>query len=105
MFGNFDSKELEKALASMQEQAKKYEDESQIQQFVGKSGGGIVTAYMNGKGEMTDLKIDSALSGDLDAIQVFVVAAVNDANQKVAEFKKKSAMNIVSGMSSFKFNG
>jgi|GEM_PF-4390760 DNA-binding YbaB/EbfC family protein len=104
MFGNLDTKEFEKALSSMQEQAKKFEDDSQNQLFIGKSGGGIVSASMNGKGDLIDLKIDSSLSGDLDSIQILVVGAVNDALIKVAEFKKKSAMNIVSGMRSFKFN-
>ncbi len=51
----------------------------------GAAGGGLVTATLNGKGEMRRLKIDPSLadSGDIGIIEDLVVAAFNDAKAKV----------------------
>jgi len=100
--GNLNLEDLEKAVSSMQEQAKKVEEENETKVFVGKSGGGMVEVTMNGKGEAVDLKIDSSLAGDVDSLQILIVAGINEALALVKENQKTDAMSMVSGLNPFK---
>jgi len=51
----------------------------------GQSGGGLVRATLTGKGELRRLKIDPSLakSDEVAVLEDLVVAAVNDARQRV----------------------
>ena len=51
------------------------------------SGGGMVTAKMNGKGELLDLKIDKTAVdvNDLEMLEDLVLTAVNQAVEKAGE--------------------
>lgn len=51
----------------------------------GAAGGGMVTATLNGKGELRRLKIDPALADpqEVEVLEDLVVAAFNDAKTKV----------------------
>src|SRR3954470_13230143 len=50
----------------------------------GKSGGGLVTVVLNGKGEMQSLKIDPSLfkEDDVEILEDLIVAAHKDAKDK-----------------------
>ena len=100
--GNLNLGDLEKAVSSMQEQAKKVEIENESKLFTGKSGGGMVEVIMNGKGEAIDVKIDPSLSDDLDSLQILIIAGINDALSLVQENQKSNAMNMVSDLNPFK---
>ncbi len=69
------------------------------------SGGGAVTATMNGKKELLKLHIDSSavlsLSGgqqDVEMLQDLVVAAVNEAGRKADEAIKASMQGMLGGL-------
>jgi len=51
----------------------------------GQSGGGLVRATLSGKGELRRLKIDPSLAKpeETEVLEDLVVAAVNDARQRV----------------------
>jgi len=100
--GNLNLGDLEKAVSSMQEQAKKVEEDNENRRFVGKSGGGIVEVTMNGKSETIDIKIDPSLSDDFDSLQILLIAGINDALALVREHQKTNAMNMVSELNPFK---
>ena len=100
--GNLNLGDLEKAVSSMQEQAKKVEEDNEKRLFTGKSGGGMVEVTMNGKSETIDVKIDPSLSGDLDSLQILIIAGVNDALALVREHQKSNAMNMVNELNPFK---
>jgi DNA-binding YbaB/EbfC family protein len=58
----------------------------------GRSGGGLVTVTLNGKGEMKGLKIDKSLvSDDVSVLEDLVIAAHNDAKGKV-EYEMNAKM-------------
>jgi DNA-binding YbaB/EbfC family protein len=99
MFGNLG--DMGKMLEGMQEQAKKLEEEMASKEFTVKTGGGMVKATMNGKGEMVDLVIDDSLLEDKESLQILLIAAVNDANKMVEDNKKSSAMGMLGGMNPF----
>src|ERR1700751_2126318 len=80
-------------MAEMLSQANKMQEEMQrkLEQTVveGSSGGGAVTATMNGKKELVRIKIDpsaiSSLSGpnpDVEMLEALIVGAVNDAGHR-----------------------
>ncbi len=88
-------------MAEMLSQANKMQEEMQrkLSQTVveGSSGGGAVTATMNGKKELIKIHIDPAavasLSGpnpDVEMLEDLVVAAVNEAGRKADEAIKSS---------------
>jgi DNA-binding YbaB/EbfC family protein len=60
----------------------------------GRSGGGLVTVTMNGKGELRGLKIDPSLfkEDSVEIIEDLIVTAHNDAKQK-AEAEVQSKMS------------
>ena len=69
------------------------------------SGGGAVTATINGKKELLKLHIDPSavlsLSGgqpDVEMLQDLVVAAVNEAGRKAEEAIKSSVQGVLGGL-------
>ena len=66
-----------------------------------KSGGGMIEATINGKGEMIDLNIDDTLLDDKDALQVLLMGTISDLFKMVEDDKKNSAMNMMGGLNPF----
>lgn len=71
----------------------------------GSSGGGAVTASMNGKKQLLKLRIDpSAVVGlgggqpDVEMLEDLVVAAVNDAGRKADEAIQSSVKGMLGGL-------
>lgn len=71
----------------------------------GVSGGGAVTATMNGKKQLLKIRIEPAavigLSGDkpdVEMLEDLVVAAVNEAGRKAEEAMQSSLQGILGGM-------
>jgi hypothetical protein len=99
MFGNLG--DMTKLLEGMQEQAQKMEDELASKEFTVKSGGGMVSVTISGKGEVIDVSIDDSLLEDKESLQILLIAAINDANKMVEDNKKNSAMGMLGGMNPF----
>jgi DNA-binding YbaB/EbfC family protein len=71
----------------------------------GTSGGGAVTATMNGKKQLLKIRIDPAavigLSGsqpDVEMLEDLVVAAVNDAGRKAEEAMQSNLKGMLGGL-------
>jgi DNA-binding YbaB/EbfC family protein len=71
----------------------------------GTSGGGAVTATMNGKKQLLKLRIDpSAVVGlgsgqpDVEMLEDLVVAAINEAGRKADEAMQSSVQGILGGL-------
>jgi nucleoid-associated protein EbfC len=71
----------------------------------GSSGGGAITATMNGKKQLLKIRIDpSAVVGlssakpDVEMLEDLVVAAVNDAGRKADEAIKSSVQGMLGGL-------
>jgi nucleoid-associated protein EbfC len=101
MFDKMNFGEMGKMLEQMQEQAQKFEAELAERTFTVKTGGGMVVLTMNGKGETVDLEIDDALLEDKSALQILLIAAINDAVKMVEDNKKHSAMGMMGGLGPF----
>jgi nucleoid-associated protein EbfC len=96
-------------LQEMLSQANKMQEDVQqkLAQTVveGSSGGGAVSATMNGKKQLLKIRIDpsavSALSGsqtDVEMLEDLVVAAVNDAGRKAEEAMQSSMQGMLGGL-------
>jgi hypothetical protein len=94
----------------MLQQASQMKEEMQhkLEQTVveGSSGGGAVTATMNGKKQLLRIHIDpsavAALSGpspDVEMLEDLVVSAVNAAGQKAEDVMQSSLKGMLGGMS------
>ena len=96
-------------MAEMLSQANQMQEEIQrkLAQTVveGTSGGGAVTATMNGKKQSLKMRIEPAavigLSGDkpdVEMLEDLVVAAVNDAGRKAEEVIQSSVKGVLGGL-------
>jgi hypothetical protein len=93
----------------MLQQANQMKDEMQhkLEQTVveGSSGGGAVTATMNGKKQLLKLRIDpsavAALSGgsaDVEMLEDLIVAAINGAGQKAEDSIQSNLKGMLGGL-------
>ena len=72
----------------------------------GSSGGGAVTASLNGKKQLLRIKIDpSAIAGligqsqpDVEMLEDLIVAAVNEAGRKAEEAVQSSVQGMLGGL-------
>ncbi len=96
-------------MQEMLQQANQMKDEMQhkLEQTVveGSSGGGAVTATMNGKKQLLKIRIDpsavAALSGpspDVEMLEDLVVSAVNAAGQKAEDAMQSSLKGMLGGL-------
>jgi DNA-binding YbaB/EbfC family protein len=96
-------------ISEMMSQATQMKDEMQrkLEQTVveGSSGGGAVTATMNGKKQLLKIKIDPSavvsLTGgaaDVEMLEDLVVAAVNAAGQKAEDAIQSNLKGMLGGL-------
>jgi hypothetical protein len=76
------------------------EDELSREEFEASSGGGAVTVRVNGKQEVVSLSIGEAVvrEGDREMLEELILAALNAAHRKAAEFTKERIASITGGM-------
>lgn len=88
--------QMMKQAKKMQDQLAKRQAELAGKTFEAAAGGGMVTAAVNGKFELLNLKIDPEVvdKEDVDMLQDLCVAAVNEAIRQAQE----AAQGIMSGM-------
>ncbi|BDQ29334.1 YbaB/EbfC family nucleoid-associated protein [Helicobacter ailurogastricus] len=88
-------------LSSLQEQIKEMEEKSKNTTFEAKSGGGLVKVQFNGAGELLDILIDDGLLEDKEALQIYLISALNEAYKQVEEARKTSAFGMLGGLNPF----
>ena len=83
-------------------QAKMAEVQAQLEavEITGQSGGGLVTATLNGKGELRAVKIDPSLASadDVEVLEDLVVAAFNDAKARVDAHVSEEMQKLTGGL-------
>ena len=68
-------------------------------EVTGSAGGGMVSVTMNGRHEARRVKIDKALLGDdVEMLEDLIVAATNDAVNKVGEAAAARMAQVTGGM-------
>lgn len=90
---------LMKQAQKMQQDLVKAQAEAENFETSGSAGGGVVQVTINGRQEMTSVKIDPSCVSDVELLQDLVKAASNDALTKVKEFTKSKLGSVAGGMS------
>lgn len=98
--GGNDIGNLMKQAQKMQMEMEKAQKELESKVFEGQAGGGAVKIEMNGKKEMTSISIepDAADSDDIEMLQDLIMAAFNQAAEKVDEETQSKMGGITGGM-------
>ncbi|GIK99573.1 MAG: nucleoid-associated protein [Alphaproteobacteria bacterium] len=88
------AQQMQAKMAEMQETLDKVE-------ITGSAGGGMVSVTMTGKGEMRKVKIDPKLAdpADVEVLEDLIVAASNDAKQKVEAHVAEKMRELTGGLS------
>ncbi len=87
------AEELQRKMADIQEEASQATVE-------GRSGGGLVTVTLSGKGEMKGLTIDPSLfkEDDVEVLEDLIVTAHNEAKAKAEEMMQKKMSEMTAGL-------
>lgn len=91
---------LMKQANQMQMKMKKLQEELATREFTGTSGGGAVTAKVNGDNKVLSLAINPEVmkSGDVEMLQDLVTSAVNDALKVAKETSNQEMSKITGGL-------
>ncbi len=98
MPGGMNQAAMMKQVQKMQQDMIRMQEELEQKTYSATSGGGMVTATVNGKGELSDLQInpEAVDPDDVDMLQDMVIAAVNEA-LRAAETDKANNMSRMTG--------
>ena len=92
--------QLFKQAQAMQQKMQEMQQKSEEMTQEGNAGGGMVFATVNGKGRLLRLKIDPSIvnKDDVEMLEDLIVAAVNDAKNKVDAQMNQEMSSVTSGM-------
>ncbi|WP_283744552.1 YbaB/EbfC family nucleoid-associated protein [Sideroxydans sp. CL21] len=89
---------LMKQAQQMQANMKKAQDELATVEVEGQSGSGMVKVTMTCSHEVRRVNLDQSVLDDKEMLEDLIVAALNDANKKVAETSQKRMSGFTAGM-------
>lgn len=98
--GGANMNNMMKQVKKMQEQMEKAQQEIEEKEFESTSGGGVVSATVNGKKEVISIKIDPDVIDpeDSDMLEDLIIAAVNDAMKKADEYSGQTMGKLTGGL-------
>jgi DNA-binding YbaB/EbfC family protein len=90
-----------KQAEKMQKQMLKLQAELEEREVEASTGGGMVTARVNGKGDLISIKInpEAVDPEDVEMLEDLILSAVNEANRKSKEMADKEMGKITGGLS------
>ena len=98
MPGGMNQAAMMKQAQKMQQEMLRMQEEMENKTYTATAGGGMVSASVNGKHEVVDLKInpEAVDPDDVEMLQDMVIAAVNEA-LRTAETDKANQMSRMTG--------
>jgi DNA-binding YbaB/EbfC family protein len=92
--------QLMKQAQKMQRDMLAAQEELAAAEVTGSAGGGLVTATVNGSGELQSLTIDPGVvdPDDVETLQDLVVAAIRDANRAAGELAQEKMGPLAGGL-------
>ncbi|WP_068311244.1 YbaB/EbfC family nucleoid-associated protein [Polycladidibacter hongkongensis] len=95
-----DFMKMMKQAKQMQSKMAELQDKVAELSVEGVAGAGLVTVSLNGKGEMTGLKIDPSLvkADETEILEDLILAAHNDAKAKGETLVQEHTQDLMSGM-------
>lgn len=98
--GGMNQMQMMKQAQKMQQDLLKMQEELEQAQYTASAGGGVVTATVSGKRELTALAIepDAVDPEDVEMLQDMVIAAVNEALRKAEDASAQGMSRITGGL-------
>jgi len=92
--------DMMKAAQKMKAEMERIQAEAATKTVEGSSGGGMVVAVANGKGELLSVKIDPEVvrAEDIEMLQDLIAAAANDALRKARELMTREVSQLAGGL-------
>ena len=92
--------QMQQKIMKMQQDMAKAQEEVEQAQFTASVGGGVVTAVVSGKKELTSLTIkpDAVDPEDVEMLQDLVVSAVNEALRQANDAMENSMNGVTGGL-------
>ncbi len=89
-----------KQAQNMQKKMLEAQEKLAKQEYVGSSGGGVVSIAINGGGELLKVKISKELANpdEIEILEDLIVAAFNDAKKKQTEDSEANMSGLMGGM-------
>lgn len=84
----------------MQSKLQQMQEELESQTITATSGGGMVTATVDGKGQLAQIKIDPSVvnPSDVEMLEDLILVAMRDAQKKASEVAKGEMGKITGGL-------
>lgn len=100
MMGGANMQQLARQAQKLQQQMAKMQEELDAREFEATSGGGMVTAKVNGKRELLALTIkpEAVDPDDVEMLEDMVMAAVNEALRTAADTVEREMGKLTGGM-------
>ncbi len=89
---------MQAMMKQAEQMQKKMQEEIALIRVEATAGGGMVTVKMDGKKNVTAVKIDPEVAGDVEMLQDMVMAAFNEAGKKVDEATQEKMGGLLGGM-------
>jgi len=89
---------MQAMMKQAEQMQKKLQEEIALIRVEASAGGGMVTVKMDGKKNVTGVKIDPEVGGDVEMLQDMVMAAFNEASKKVDEEAQSKMGGLLGGL-------
>ena len=98
--GGMNQMQMMKQAQKMQEELLKMQEQLEQAVYTATAGGGVVTATVSGKRELTALEIDpdAVDPEDVEMLQDMVIAAVNEALRKAEDAANQNMSKLTGGL-------
>ena len=89
---------MQAMMKQAEQMQRKMQEEIALIRVEASAGGGMVTVHMDGKKNVTGVKIDPEVAGDVEMLQDMVMAACNEAAKRVDEEIQNKMGGMLGGM-------
>ena len=89
---------MQAMMQQAQQMQKKMQEEVAQIRVEASAGGGMVTVKMDGHKNVTGVKIDPEVAGDVEMLQDLFMAACNEATKKVDEETQRKMSGLLGGL-------
>lgn len=99
-YGGMNQMQMMKQAQKLQQEMQKMQEELEAAEYSAAAGGGVVTATVSGKRELTALKIDPEAvdPDDVEMLEDMVIAAVNEAMRKAEDAASRNMSKLTGGL-------
>ena len=98
--GGANMQQLMRLAQKLQEQMAKAQEELDEREYSAQAGGGMVSATVNGQGELVGVKLSKEVVDpeDVEMLEDLILAAVSDAANKAREMMEQRMGSLTGGM-------